>query len=428
MKRLYLGIAFALLAFSCGKNPDTELRRVQNENLPVWYADETMPVPIEFGLDAIVQTKADGTVDENVFYGAGFRYGIYAQAVVGSGSSVALEDHVEIGRGKAAKNGLSTSWEDGIDGIHKATFVTGTYYYPMLSDKNYTFYAYRTDNAKDGTNTDSGFELSAGNRVNNIDVGYCDILWAKAWATPFGRYEGFNARYVRALMDYVHYDHMYLTSTSAPRFNFKHLTSRFVFNVRATDVDAQANLKDLGVYVKRISISGVKTHANLQVAPSAVPASSTDSNNPELFGEYYYYNASKRYGKTGETYSQSFFKPLLSVPDGEVGGTLNVVRESADPFYPVQMGATFGEPLFVLPSDVDPANIDVTLVLNAPSNSNYPDDEVVLTTSLKKDGGSNFLSGMSYTFTITINSFEKISITTELTPWDSENGDEITVE
>ena len=374
MKKIVFLAAVAILAaISCSKNVNEAdaFHPEEYSSAPEWLLDREKPVPIEFGLGEVVSTKADMTIEEEgLFRNASFRYGVVAIDDLGAA-------HSQV-NGIAARNVPTSLLEDGVEGRLRTEFVDGECYYPVSSERGYTFYGYRTDN------TNASFGLTADYKKENIAVGPADIIWAKAqaaWGT------GFNAEYIRTLMNMQNYSYFYLVNNNAPKFNFRHLTSRFSFFIKAENAYAETTMLDL-VYVTDITLKRVKVAATLDVPTGTLTPS-------------------------GAASSVSVNRDGYSAADYTTG--LN----------PKAAGELFGDPVFLLPSAIDSPEdgILMEMTVHSPDNPAYVYKQV-----LKYNGeADNFLAGTSYRFIITIKSYETIEINSTVQDWTDVEGDDFVI-
>lgn len=382
MKKLFVlcSVLMVFLAASCGKENGRRAKE-HDPDAPEWLYDVEIPVPIEFGVGSVssTATKVDYSVEPEGLFGSDwFRYGVLALDQAG-------QAHISV-NGIEARNAPTSLFTDGIDGMYKTEFVDGDdnpspHYYPVVSDRNFTFYAYHTFNG-------SGYSPSDlnGTTIDDIAIGRCDILWAKAQATTIGSgegaIEGFNANYIRHI---ANSNNVYLSSPSAPRFNFQHRTSRFVFFIKAENEYAETTMTEALVTIDNIKIKGVCLNASMDVTTGVLTADGT--------------------------------------PDGE----LTVNRDDTAPFQPVAAGAVWGDPLFVLPSSVaDGAaagGIEMEMTIKAFGNEDYVYRQILRV----GDSATAFEAGVSYQFRITIKSYEKIEIVTSVDAWTPENGDDFVI-
>ncbi len=354
--------AAALALLACGKTPNTPVEPGKDIN-SVEIENESVPVPIELGSGTA--TKA-AMIDAAAF--ADTKFGVLAIDVnaAATDANKVLLNGVEAGNTTPAGKAYSIT-----------NFTEGPYYYPLISKNNYTFFGYRTNEVRNYT-------LSEGYIVPDIDLGYSDIIWAKAEATTlpeltgfeqYAGYNGFNAKYIRAIKAIAGAGD-YLAGTYAPKLHFNHITSALSFNIKAADGAAEESL-DGKATLTGITLKNVKTTANLAVLTGVL---STEAEAADLVVKT----------AAGETPTAAAF---------------------------LEAGAVFGAPLFILPSAIDNPyanngdgySVVLSLLVNGEAMTLDP---IALTLPA---GG--FEAGKAYKFTIAINSLEEIEIVTELEPW-----------
>ncbi len=349
--------AATLALLACGKTPNTPVEPGKDIN-SVEIENESVPVPIELGSGTA--TKA-AMIDAAAF--ADTKFGVLAIDVnaAATDANKVLLNGVEAGN--VVPNGKTYS---------VTNFTNGPYYYPLISKNNYTFFGYRT-------NEDDDYTLDATYNVNDIALGYSDIIWAKAEAptlpAPYASLSGFNAKYIRAIKA-IAGEGDYLAGDYAPKLHFNHITSALSFNIKAADAAAETSL-DGKATLTGISLVNVKKTANLAVLDGAL---STTAQADTLVVKT----------AAGETPTAAAF---------------------------LEAGAVFGAPLFILPSAIDDPyanegdgySVLLSLLVN---NEPMVLDPIKLTLPA---GG--FEAGKAYKFTIAINSLEEIEIVTELEPW-----------
>lgn len=373
-------LAAALALLACGKTPNTPVEPGKDIN-SVEIENESVPVPIELGSGTV--TKA-AMIDDDVFFDDDFRFRVLAIDVdaLSTDTNKVLLNGVEAGNKKP--NGKD---------YYVTDFTGGARYYPLISKNNYTFFGYRT-------NEDNTSGLDNNYNVNNIALGYSDLIWAKAQATElpeiagftqYQGYKGFNAKYIRAIRAIAGAgDYLAGNDSYAPKLRFNHITSALSFKVKAADEAAEESLEDIAT-LTGITLKNVKTTANLAVVPNGTLSTTAEA---------------------GE----------LVVKD-ENGNNPAATAFVENPVF------NFGAPLFILPSAIDNPYLNngdgysVVLSLNV-NNQAMTLDPIKLTLP---DNG--FEAGKHYTFTISINSLEEIVIVTELTPWaDGGSTEEIVIE
>lgn len=355
--------AAVLALFACSKAKQDVVAPAPANNNGTAIENESVPVPIELGSGTV--TKA-AMIDAAAF--ANTKFGVLAIDVdaASTDANKVLLNGVEAGN--VVPNGKTYS---------VTNFTNGPYYYPLISKNNYTFFGYRT-------NEDDDYTLDATYNVNDIALGYSDLIWAKAEATTlpsitnfesYAGYKGFNAKYIRAIKA-IAGEGDYLAGTYAPKLHFDHITSALSFNVKAADAAAETSLQNKAT-LTGISLANVKKTANLAVLTGVLSTTAT--------------------------------------ADTLVVKTTAGADPTAATF--VVAGTDFGAPLFILPTAIDNpyANngdgYSVILSLNVNGQA-MKLDPIKLT--LPNNG---FEAGKAYKFTIAINSLEEIEIVTELEPW-----------
>jgi len=419
MKKLvYIAAALMITLVSCKKNNVDVTPAGEDSNLPAWVLDESLPVPILFNSGDLVQTKS-GLITDADFTDASFLYGVTALDLVSPEVRLfqTTDNHVE------AKN--VTNADLAADN-YMAQFVKDgneiTYYYPLQSKNNFTFFGYRT-------NEDDNFALewSENNAyVNNVVIGHQDLLWAKGEASaltpnPGENVYGFNAKYVRTAWTYENNVASAFYANWAPKLHFNHITTAFQFVVKtdpgrgydpndsSTDDkkdDAAKKFVEADIYVTELLVSGMHASANLCVTAGSVDITAID---PTLL-----LTAS---GDVADITVQNITNPTLPwAPAAPVA--------SGDYFFPQYNdgnGNEYGEPLLVLPSAVEEAagntdNPKATIKFHVPNQDTTEDIEL----ELKKPTGG-FLAGKKYIFTILVHSPEEIEVVTSLAAWETAN-------
>ena len=180
----------------CSKN------NPQQPDPDAWVHDLSLPVPIQFGSPLPV-TKAVGFVDASDLNGIDI--GVYGL----DKSADAVWNLQDLTSGDvilANKKGTITGGSIDLEG--------GPYYYPRVSDKNYTFYGYYP---KTSPTTSDG-----GGLYVNVPLVNTDVLWARAEAKG----DGYNAMYLRKIRSGSIVDEV-------PTFNFEHSTTGLKFIAKA---------------------------------------------------------------------------------------------------------------------------------------------------------------------------------------------------
>lgn len=204
---------------SCSK----DIAPVPSPDPDAWMYDETLPVPIRFGVGELpatkgaIETAADMVGKEFGFFATSHRYPNWT---IQFPNPYGLD---------MPQNALATCVANPTD-PSKVTFEFsqngGPYYYPQLSNDNYTFYAYHSHLA-DSVQVLRNKETQKYAIVVKVGVGKTDVLWSKAAATPVtvtengveNTYDGFNARFLRK-------------GGLQPSMTFDHLTACVSFNAQ----------------------------------------------------------------------------------------------------------------------------------------------------------------------------------------------------
>lgn len=289
-------------------------------------------------------------------------------------------------------------------------------YYPVNGQSD--FWGYRVDDAvtlsgnnapavkmltADGTETDNATEATQ--RVVDVTInGTQDIMAGKAEledgdAEKLGAGERAN--------DY--YSAFAARKGVQPNINFKHLLTRFTFNVKAGNKSAAGNGDNTGaVTVTGLSV-GSRTNGQLIVAHTGEIADTSlltfkDPTMTQLV-------LCERQGDDHNT-------PLVAISkenNNTVPLTWNNDNDWADTI-------SIGEALLVAPGEtVYPLTINlkqsvVTNVTDA-ENPNKEDKVLQYKAFLKLNNNAKFEMGKSYDVTITIYGLEKIVVTATLNPW-----------
>lgn len=245
MKKFYFigAAALAAMTMSCSKT--------DNQPEGGIILDPNAPVEVTFNTPTIsVETKA---IDPETFLvegssAAGLEVGVYGLETDQAGNLIwdSADETTSI---TDLVNRNVTVSEDG-----KINFDDPDVYYPVSSDKTFSFYGYYP------YNPDATAETDACTVTYDLTVGNVDILYASAYATALtsagtGQY-GFNAAYIRRLLR-VQGDHPYL-----PSFRFQHkLTAlEFVASPKAGE-DVGAAMQVVG-----FELVNVDTQVRLTIA------------------------------------------------------------------------------------------------------------------------------------------------------------------
>ena len=398
-KYLFIAAAALVAMAACNKAPqavDPESELPQSG--PAWLYDQSKPVPILFG-GQDVTTKASGmivnddTTDPANVVSGNFKdieFGVLGVDLTRLGDANNTDTDKILLAGVVGANKVLTdqdvaeggAYPGAIAGTTVVTFPegqNGSYYYPMFSKndagvtKNYTFFAYRTENEPAEGHADMTFIQNETTFYKSVSFGDTDILWAKAEATPLeDNTTGFNAAYVRKAMEAGNF-----YSTYAPKFHFAHLTAAFKFVVKAYNQRAEDTL-DGNLSVTGITVRGVYSSATLNINEGTFQATGNPNTDLEVSYE----------------------------------------EDPQNPFYPKYNngnGTLFGSPLFTLPTiDYGTAGYtpEAVVSLALPNDQTL---EVVLPINAPQGG---FVAGKAYQFNVIINSLEEIQIVTTLADWD----------
>lgn len=199
-------------------------------------------VPVQLGVGS-VKSKAGALESLTMLQGKTF--GLLAAGDENKPLPVLYNGNAEF-RGEGVSMSVSFPGEESEDGI---------LYYPLGSENNYSFYAC-CFGGKEGVE----YYLSMQTPVPEGIYGMQDILWAKSQATTDLEdkdgevVKGFNARYIRLLLDQVRYD-------CFPRLDFHHVTSAIRFKLGVEDEDMQ----DSGFTVVSTAMNNVSSTAVLDM-------------------------------------------------------------------------------------------------------------------------------------------------------------------
>lgn len=216
-KFTFLALCAATIAISCSKS-----HSIENKQEP-WVNDESLQVPVQIiSRTANMITKA-GEISslENV------EFGVYALGDALKPQAVLFQDLYAEGSNCIPSHINTENMADlTIDGM--------SVYYPLSSTNNYTFYGFHVSDVEGSHTT-----VDADGTVAINDYGLIDVLWSQpAVATSVddpekGTIEGFCAKYIRSVYK-LHLENQYL-----PKLHFEHLTSEFIFRVKAADEAAE---------------------------------------------------------------------------------------------------------------------------------------------------------------------------------------------
>ena len=228
---------------SCSKHTQPE------PEFEPWVKDLSLPVPIQFGTPDLLtpDTKAAPITETSDLIGK--RIGVFAidrDATDWTSPEAILMNNVSAG----------------CDGS-MITFNPAQYY-PVKSNKNYTFYGYYVYSAAVGNESD--FEpvptMDESGYYVTLPMGNIDYLWAKAevseaYTNSNGTHDGFNANYIREITKDA-------ALTRMPSFAFSHITSGVDIVVKADETESGADFSD--IQICSIHVDDAVTQAKLCIA------------------------------------------------------------------------------------------------------------------------------------------------------------------
>lgn len=362
-----------------------------------WVNNESLPVPINIdqrAFDATL-TKAAPIESSNI---EGTLFGVF-------GIDLAPTNDLpeDAWSADASQVLLYDKYAEFQDNRMRFVESTGpvTYYYPMITRYNYTFYGFHTSSATtlDAYKNDFHGYFEGNSLCTDINLGRTDILWAKASAEDItGKLnesdavettlKGFNAKYARYSRRW--YPDTY--SEKQPMLEYQHLTSAIHFYATAEDAEAEASLAGK-VTIKNLRVIGVPTKAKLCIASKDDPAQE---------------------GKLTAIGEKDTLKIYDSADRYDDLGVTPVVKTETVP------GAEVGEGMFILPCDSE--GIEVYFTLRAPISgspaSGYVYEDIPVKSAIPTPLGSKFEAGKRYNFTILIRSLEEIIIIGGLQDWE----------
>ena len=333
-----------------------------------WIHDLSLPVPIQFGAQDAVQTKAGGAISTAADM-KGKKFGFYS--VSDKVSNLTLDNGLGMPQNISAECELIPGSTDKV----RFTLDGGPYYYPTTSNSdNYSFYGYHAHVSGQGierASKDSLFLV--------VEVGETDILWGKAVATPEWveadqkTYEGFNARYVRKTLKH-------------PTMEFKHLTASVNFSAEVkASAFSQANPGADAITITKVTIKQVDTKAVLRLAlgQDAIAAG----------------------------INQEEWEGTLRLPADRTKGDLTATGGNLN-----SLGS-----FFILPTESINVELEYT-VGGKPFSYKY---ELIPTVKEgDKAGQQGFFAGYQYSYKFVVYTPERISIEATVKPYESAFGDE----
>ena len=378
---------------------------IQDEN--AWVYDTSLPVPIQFGLDndiAITKAVPSGMVNSlgNLDIGV---FGLTPSASWTNPSAGQMNP--------TSENVILCNQAVTLDDQGHLVFNPKRYY-PLVSDRVFDFYAYypHCPTAVNNTVLETGTLYYSGSKSYRAlfkNIGYTDILWAKAETAEVlsaTNSEGtvypvpkFNAAYARKVKELpVDQQEKYM-----PKFRFEHMLTALSFQIKAKDSNAANNLSDMDFKVLGMMVDSVHTSVKLHVASNKAQGDEL----PEA--------------GTIEPQEISVTKSvsLMQVDNG--------VASPIDPILPVLNPVEFGSTMMLLPKEED---ADGNCYFAARIQVQYGTgeslrEEVIpvrfvapVDNRVHNDGKRRFLKGYKYNFSIIINDPQEIEILTELAPWE----------
>lgn len=350
--------ALAILVAGCSKHAQPE------PEFEPWVKDLSLPVPIQFGTPDLLtpDTKAapiTGTSDLK-----GKRIGVFAidrDAADWTSPEAVLMNNVSAG----------------CDGS-KITFDP-VQYYPVKSNKNYTFYGYYVYSAAVGN--ESAFEptpaVDEDGYYVTLPMGNIDYLWAKAEAKQYsnlnGIHNGFNANYIREI---TKDEDKEVTKNHMPSFAFSHITAGVDIVVKADETESGADFSD--IQICSIHVDDAVTQAKLCIAHRTEPT------------------------KGGTFVAADAVKGKIQMTAGDNN---TVWLQNAGGFTPTTDGVTVGHGLFLYPG----ASYKVTVYyLSNATNKKWTPFEF---TTAKLEAGKK------YTYTLLFHSSKAIEISVSVNGW-----------
>lgn len=342
---------------SCSKHAQPE------PEFEPWVNDLSLPVPIQFGTPNLVSPDTKAAPITGVDDLVGKRIGVFA---IDKSSSADWTQSESI----LMNNVIASS-----DGS-KITF-NPTQYYPVKSDKNYTFYGYYVYSAAVGNESD--FEPTPKVDENGyyvtLPMGNIDYLWAKSEATAYNGLDGFNAKYIREITKGNASDKM-------PAFKFKHITAGVDIKVQADPQEDGQDFSD--IQICSVCVDDAVTSAKLCIAHKT--------------------NLSK---EEGTFVSASTTKGKIEMTAGDNN---TVWLQNAGKFTPTKDGVNVGHGLFLYPGVT--YKVTVYYMSNATNKKWTP---FTFTTS-------TLLAGHKYTYTLLFHASKAIDISVSVTDWTPETG------
>jgi len=298
-------------------------------------------------------------------------------------------------------------------------------YYPIMG--NFDFYGYRVDDAK----IETGYPKKTATdlKVKFTMNGSQDIMAARAYV-PFNSTN---------LPDPNRYYSAYAARRNVqPVLDFKHLLSRFSFEVIPTDSGAVDSIS--GVLIDSIVISTTKHTAEFTIARIPTAADSTDVDSVYFKGkfqkdlEWFNENQIKRFALMQRDTAWHYYTEPTYDYKNNLDSLPLVPLDSVDLRKRTQEVAVgVGEAMFLAP-DVDEYDATIyvhqwtklsydSIPFNKPSNLVKKPYDVKA--KIKLQNGAKFKQGYSYKVSIRVSGLQEIVLRTVLTGWDK--GEDITI-
>ena len=341
---------------SCSKHAQPE------PEFEPWVNDLSLPVPIQFGTPNLVSPDTKAAPISGASALVGKRIGVFAIDKTDWTDSESI----------LMNNVIASS-----DGS-KITF-NPTQYYPVKSDKNYTFYGYYVYSAAVGNESDfePTLKVDENGYYVTLPMGNIDYLWAKSEASTYtnsnGSFDGFNAKYIREITKGDASDKM-------PKFEFKHITA-------GVDIKVQADPQEDGQDFSDIQICSVRVDEAVTSAKLCI--------------------AHKDSRKEGTFVSASTTKGKIEMTAGDNN---TVWLQNAGKFTPTTEGVIVGHGLFLYPGVT--YKVTVYYMSNATNKKWTP---FTFTTDVLK-------AGHKYTYTLLFHASKAIDISVSVTDWTEETG------
>lgn len=375
---------------SCSKNVEPEQPSIPLEN--AWMYDETLPVPIQFGMSTGVGLQSTKTMI-NTWDDLDYRLGIFALNLDGKDGLTKGSYDVYL------DNEPATCVFDENRGKDMIKFNENKYY-PYQSDRNLSFFGYYPylGNTPEYSADSIRIEIPA------TEWGKHDVLCASAFAdrqyvkkdaelgyfVPVAQelashyYDGYNATYMRFL------NRNGLYEEKMPNLVFKHKTTCFVFDAYLTNVptDKVTDFDQIPV-IQAIEITGAAIYekAYLQVAKKDIEDKTNWSGKLTVAGNC---NGTLKLG-------------------GKNAGDLNATPDPQTLKYNLP-----DNQFFLQPMDASEA-LTIKVTLENPYNNKREVFEAkfpAIPEEVKR-----FEEGKYYPFNITINYFTGVEISASIDPW-----------